>query len=108
MTWMWGEDNRPAIPPKSKGSGIMVSDFVKEHDGHLLTSDQYEAAKRRNPNIKQSARVFLEYDAEREGYWTGDRFLEQIKTVCDIASYKYPSQTHTVAFKVAVTQNMLN
>ena len=33
QTWMWGEEERPAILPKTKGSGIMVSDFVEEHNG---------------------------------------------------------------------------
>ena len=28
QSWMWGEEDRPAILPKTKGSGIMVSDFV--------------------------------------------------------------------------------
>ena len=32
QTWMWGEEERPAILPKTKGSGIMVSDFVEEHN----------------------------------------------------------------------------
>ena len=27
QTWMWGESEWPAILPKTKGSGIMVSDF---------------------------------------------------------------------------------
>ena len=31
--WMWGESKQPAILPKTKGSGIMVSDFVEEHGG---------------------------------------------------------------------------
>ena len=31
QTWMWREENRPAILPKTKGSGIMVSGFVEEH-----------------------------------------------------------------------------
>lgn len=31
--WMWGEEERLAILPKTKGSGIMVSDFVEEHGG---------------------------------------------------------------------------
>ena len=35
QTWMWGEADKPAILPKTKGSGIMVSDFVEEHEGFL-------------------------------------------------------------------------
>lgn len=30
---MWGVTERPAILPKTKGSGIMVSDLVEEHGG---------------------------------------------------------------------------
>ena len=33
QTWMWGESERPAILPKTKGSRIIVSDFVEEHGG---------------------------------------------------------------------------
>ena len=39
---MWGEE---ALKPKIRGSGIMVSDFVNEHDGYLrLTNEQYKEA----------------------------------------------------------------
>ena len=33
QTWMWGEEERLALLPKTKGSGLMVSDFIEEHDG---------------------------------------------------------------------------
>ena len=78
QTWMWGEEDRPAILPKTKGSGIMVSDFVEEHGGYLiLTDEEFEDAKKKNPSIKQCARQLLEYRAEKDGYWMGDRFMEQ-------------------------------
>lgn len=35
-----------AILPKTKGSGIMVSDFVKEHGSFLkLTNEEFQQAK---------------------------------------------------------------
>ena len=40
QTWMWGESERPAILPKTKGSGIMVSDFVEEYGGYLKLSPE--------------------------------------------------------------------
>ena len=40
QTWMWREENRPAILPKTKGSGIMVSDFVEEHGEFLKLKDE--------------------------------------------------------------------
>ena len=59
---MWGEEDKPAILPKTKGSGIMVSDFVEEHGGYLqLTDSELEQAKQHYPGIKKSARQLLEY-----------------------------------------------
>ena len=99
QTWMWGEEDKPAIMPKTKGSGIMVSDFVDEHHGYLcLTDEQYNVAKRSNRDLPQQARVTFEYGSNRDGYWTGNKFLKQMKNACDIALIKYPSETHTVAF----------
>ena len=99
QTWMWGEEDRPAILPKTKGSGIMVSDFVEEHGGYLqLTDQQLEMAKQRFPGIKQRARQLLEYGAEKEGYWTGNRFMKQMENAAKIADFKYPKHDYTVAW----------
>ena len=99
QTWMWGEEERPALLPKTEGSGLMVSDFIDEHDGFLrLSEQQHQQAKAVNPNVQQHARVVFEYGSERGGYWTGDRFFVQIKTACDITEIKYPPSSHTVVF----------
>ena len=37
--WMWATDDMPVLQPKSKGSGIMVSDFVEQHSGFLCLTD---------------------------------------------------------------------
>jgi len=43
----------------------MVSDFTDEKNGYLkLTQEEYE-----------------EYEEAKEGYWTSERFMEQIKEV---------------------------
>ena len=64
---MWGESERPAILPKTKGSGIMVSDFVEEYGGYLkLSPDELDHAKSKYPNIEPAARRRLEYGAEKE------------------------------------------
>ena len=60
QTWMWGESERPAILPKTKGSGIMVSDFVEEHGGYLkLLPDEVDEAKSQYPNIKPTLGAYL-------------------------------------------------
>lgn len=99
QTWMWAEAEKPAILPKTKGSGVMIADFIDEHEGYLrLSDDQYRHASMVNPDIAQSARVLLEYGAERDGYFTGDRFLQQMERACDIAEFKYPPSSNTVVF----------
>ena len=93
--WMWAEEDHPALLPKTKGSGIMVAEFIDEHNGYLQLTPEEQAA---NPSLPKSARAFLEYGAEREGYWTGEKFLTQVKNACDIAEVKYPQHQHTLVF----------
>jgi len=57
----WGLHGEKMLKPKSKGSGIMVSDFVDEHNGFLSLSDaEYEVSKTNHPNLPMYAREFLE------------------------------------------------
>lgn len=88
QTLQWGFKGTKMMKPKSKGSGIMVSDF---NNGFLaLTDTELEEARKRNPAVKKYARSFLEYGERREGYWTRDKFVEQLKSAVDIAEIKYP------------------
>ena len=98
---MWGEKDRTAILPKTKESGIMVSDFVEEGGarGFLkLTDAEFETARESNPDLIQSVRQFLEYGAEKEGYWTGDRFMKQIENAANTVDIKYDKDNYTVVW----------
>ena len=76
-TWIWGERGQHVLKPKSRGSGIMVSDFIDERNGYLrLTDDEFEIAKATHPSLRRQAREFLEYGKEHEGYWTAERSTE--------------------------------
>lgn len=87
----WGTKGTVAIKPKHKGAGIMVSDFIDEKNGYLaLTQEEYDVAKQTDPNIWMQARAFLEYGESKEGYWTSEKFMEQIVMAVKIAEYKYP------------------
>ena len=91
---MWGVKGQKVIKPKSKGAGIMVSDFIDEFNGFLaLTDEEYEQAKASNPGMKKYAREFLEYGETREGYWTRDRFVAQMEKAVEIAEVKYPKSS---------------
>ena len=77
------------VKPKSRGSGITVSDFIDERNGYLaLTKEEYDHAKVTNPTIL--AREFLEYGESKEGYWTSDKFMKQMEMAVRIAEVKYP------------------
>ena len=70
-SWMWGEHELCVLKPKSHGSGIMVSDFIDEHNGYLrLTNEEFRQAAGRVDGLQREAHAFLEYGKEHEGYWT--------------------------------------
>ena len=92
---MWAEEDHPALLPKTKGSGIMVADFIDEYNGYLALTAEEQAE---NPAIAKSARALFEYGADKEGYWTGEKFMAQVKNACDIAEVKYRPNQHTIVF----------
>ena len=76
----------------------MVSDFVEEYGGYLqLSLEEFEHAQRRYPDITPAARRLLEFGADKEGYWAGDHFMEQITNAADIVSFKY-GHSHTIVW----------
>ena len=83
---MWAAEGQPIIQPKSRGSGIMVSDFIDEYSGYLRLSDEeHSLAKASDSEFPKEARVLLEYGADWECYWNSDRFMENIKNAAKIA-----------------------
>ena len=90
---LWAEKGTSVMRPKSKGSGIMMSNFIDEKCGYLsLTQEEYEEAKKNDPTIRKYARQQLEYGEAKEGYWTSDKFIAQIKQAVKIAEVKYPRE----------------
>lgn len=90
---VWGKKGEHVLCQKSKGAGIMVSDFVSEKCGYLaLTNEEFICSRRTNPSIKQAARLLLEYGESKEGYFTSNKFMDQMKTAVAIAEVKYPKE----------------
>ena len=59
---VWAEKGTSVMLPKSKGSGIMLSDFIEERNGFLrLTQEEYDRAKLVDKSAKMYAHRFLEY-----------------------------------------------
>ena len=88
---LWAEKGTCVMRPKSKRSDIMLSDFIEERNGYLcFTEEEYERAKLVDKSAKMYARRFLEYGENKEGYWTSEKFMEQIKDVVKLVNFKYP------------------
>ena len=78
---------------KSKGSVIMVSDFIDEINGYLcLTQEEYIKAREVHKTIQTEARSLLKYGEAREGYWTCDKCLQEMKIAIKIAEFNYPKR----------------
>ena len=94
--WAWATGDQPIIQPKTKGAGIMVSDFIEQRGGFLRLTET--EAVRAGASFPKTARVLLEYGAEKEGYWNSDRFMANIKNAVAIAEFKYPPEKNTLVF----------
>ena len=58
--WVWAEAGKQPIRPKGQGRGIMVSDFIDEHNGFLRLSDEeFQQAAGDHPGLWKEARFFL-------------------------------------------------
>ena len=55
-----------------------------------MTQEEYARAHRIDQSIQMEARCLFEYGEAREGYWTSDKFIEQMKSTIKIAEVKYP------------------
>ena len=88
QTRQWGAKGTQVVMQKSKGRGIMVSDFVSE-DGFLCLSDEIKSIS--DPNLKRyEGREQIEYGENADGYWTNERFMNQMEVAVKLAEIKYP------------------
>ena len=87
----WETKDTHIMKLKSRGAGIMVSDFIEERSGYIaFTQQEYNHAKVTRPHLWMHARLLLEYGESREEYWTSDRFIAQLEKAVEIAEVKYP------------------
>ena len=94
QTTLWGTKGTVMIKPKNKSSGIMVSDFIDEKNGYLcLAQEEYVRAREVDSStVWMKARCLFEYGEAKEGYWTSDKFVQQMKVAIRIAEFKYPKR----------------
>lgn len=80
----WVHESETPVPrPKGEGPSLMVSDFISEPFGWL-----------RSPDGRESARVLFKAGKNREGYFTNDDILKQLRCAIDIVKRHYPQFDH--------------
>jgi hypothetical protein len=96
---MWATKDMPMIHPKMKGACVMFSDFIDQHWGFLRLSEYEHTAIAANiPNSPETACILFEYGAEKGGYWTGEKFIDNVKDAVSITEHIYLLLSHTIAW----------
>ena len=76
---VWTLDGHGILRPKTKGKGIMVSDFLFPWSRlNLLSLPHQQQEELVNSGVPLEAATYFEYGKMEEGYWTGDHLLDQI------------------------------
>ena len=74
----WGPKGEQKLRKKSRGRGLMVSDFLLDTVGRLaVPMEQYSQMAAAFP--PEACKLF-EYGKNNDGYWTGEHLVKQ---VCD-------------------------
>ena len=95
--WLWGEAGKQPIRPKGQGCGIMVSDFIEEHNGYLhFTNQEYEQFRTNHSKLWKDTRLLLKYGTGLKTIGIVRKFLVQVKQAVTIAELKYPSSSHNL------------
>ncbi|QRV89164.1 DDE superfamily endonuclease [Ceratobasidium sp. AG-Ba] len=83
----WVYVGEHAIPyQKGEGCSIMVADFMCAEFGWLRGANG------------EDARVIMSPGKSRDGYFTGEKVVEQLKTAISIAKGRYPDYTHVFLY----------
>ena len=82
---IFSEQGQCVLKPKSCGSGIMVSDFIDEHNRYLKLTDEFIQGVDKVDGIQKETHAFLEYGKEHEGYWTAKNIY--LRNCCQNCKY---------------------
>ena len=76
---------------KSKGWGIMISDFVEEYGGFLqLTNNELKRVQEIEPTFPRQAWEVFPLGKTFDGHWTNAHLMANVRKAAAIAMFKYP------------------
>src|SRR6267378_820791 len=107
--WRW-TGKRRFLRPKTKGQGIMVSEFLLPF-GRLnlssLTAEQKAQTMGSTGLTADEAVEVLEYGKNREGYWDGAKLLKQVvNKALPIAEALFPGYSLFFLFDNATSHSV--
>ena len=71
---------------------LVSASYGTEHDGLVqLTDEEYREAVTTQPSIRKCAQEVIKFEANCEGYWNNERFLNQVTIAAAISKIKYLS-----------------
>lgn len=82
----------PVPQPKGEGASLMVADFISADYGWLCS-----------PDGRESARVLFRAGKARDGYFTNDNIVAQVRKAMDILKKYFPQDKHVFVFDNATT-----
>jgi hypothetical protein len=89
----WVHEDEKAVPrAKGEGASLMVSDFVSADYGWL-----------RAPDRSEEARVLFKAGKGREGYFTCEDILVQVRKAMGILEKHFPNEKHCLVYDNATT-----
>ena len=65
---------------------------------HTHLDEEHDIATASDRDFPKEARVLLEYGAECDGYWTSDKFMDNIEQATQIAEFKYLVDKHSIVW----------
>lgn len=106
----WQKDGDTFLRPKSKGRGIMVSEFLLPFGRLNLSSlselSQQDLVERCGLTETEAVEIF-EFGKNNQGYWTGADLLKQVKNkALSIAQALYPGYSLLFLFDNATSHSV--
>src|SRR6266498_46436 len=93
---VWAKNGELPLRKKGNGKSIMISEFLTEVNECLKLKP---AEIEQYPTVPVEACEYLELGKDREGYWTAENVLNQIKTkAIPIFEILYPNCIGVFAF----------
>jgi hypothetical protein len=94
-TYSWKKAGAEWLKPKSKGKGIMVSEFLCATQGRLHYTNESHSVPE-----KVYATEIIKYGSGKsdDGWWNAEKMVEQTKTAISIFNKAFPSDIAVFAF----------